>query len=164
MIFDWKNPWKGIKVSWEIILRVFYQWKNVIIIFRGFGTFRELCGIDLAFKMMRNLFFVTIVGSIQEPLSFFKIDFNYQSFHAIVSLTWQTLGRYIFRIYTNSPPPLEFLSCLQGVPNSSIKNWAEGNRSSNLVSDIKNISTLLSVTNFKLSNLFRIELYLGGLE
>ena len=30
VIFDWENPWKGIRVSWEIILRLFYLSKTVI--------------------------------------------------------------------------------------------------------------------------------------
>ena len=29
VIFDWENLWKGIKVSCEIILRLFYLWRNV---------------------------------------------------------------------------------------------------------------------------------------
>ena len=35
-------------MSWEIILRLFYQWRNIIIIFRRFREFR---GIDLAGEM-----------------------------------------------------------------------------------------------------------------
>ena len=48
VIFDWENPWKGIRVSWEIILRLFYLWRKIIIIFHGFHRFREFRGIDLA--------------------------------------------------------------------------------------------------------------------
>ena len=47
VIFDWENPWKGMRVSWEIILKLFYMWRKVIIIFRGFWRFRESRGINL---------------------------------------------------------------------------------------------------------------------
>ena len=48
VIFDWENPWKGIRVSWEIILRLFYLWRKIIIIFHRFRRFREFRGMDLA--------------------------------------------------------------------------------------------------------------------
>ena len=48
VMFDWENPERILRVSWEIILRLFYLWKKVIIIFRGFRQFREFRGIDLA--------------------------------------------------------------------------------------------------------------------
>ena len=48
VIFDWENLWKGIRVSLGIILRLFYQWRKEIMIFRGFPQFREFRGIDLA--------------------------------------------------------------------------------------------------------------------
>ena len=51
--FDWRNPWRGIRVSWEIILRIFYQWRNIII-FHRFHQFREFRGIDLALFKLEN--------------------------------------------------------------------------------------------------------------
>ena len=45
VIFDWENLWKG---KFRIILRLFYQWRKEITIFRGFRRFREFRGIDLA--------------------------------------------------------------------------------------------------------------------
>ena len=45
VIFHWENLWKGIRVSLGMILRLFYQERKEIIIFRGFREFR---GIDLA--------------------------------------------------------------------------------------------------------------------
>ena len=68
---------------------------------------------------------------------------------------------YIFRIlygisswiYKSSPSPVEFLSNLQGALNSLIKDWAVGNESPILVSEIKNMSMLLSMINFSASNL-----------
>ena len=55
VIFDWKNPWKGIRLSWEIILSLLYQWRNIIIIFRRFRRFREFRGINLAKFHLRFL-------------------------------------------------------------------------------------------------------------
>ena len=46
VIFDWENPWKGIRVSWEIILRLFYLWRKAIINFRRFRQFHEFRGIN----------------------------------------------------------------------------------------------------------------------
>ena len=48
VIFDWENLWRGIRVSLGIILRLFYQQRKEIMIFRGFCRFREFRGIDLA--------------------------------------------------------------------------------------------------------------------
>ena len=48
VIFDWENPWKGLRGSWQIILKLFYLWRKVIIVFRRFRRFREFRGIDLA--------------------------------------------------------------------------------------------------------------------
>ena len=45
VILDWENLWKFIRVSLGMILRLFYQQRKEIIIFRGFREFR---GIDLA--------------------------------------------------------------------------------------------------------------------
>ena len=47
--------------------------------------------------------------------------------------------------YIRSPPPFEFLSNLYGVQNPSNLNWAEENESSNLVSEISNMSILVSM-------------------
>ena len=46
--FDWDNQWKGMRVSLGIILRLFYQQRKEIMIFRGFHRFREFREIDLA--------------------------------------------------------------------------------------------------------------------
>ena len=48
VIFDCENLRKGIRVSLGIILRLLYQRRKEILIFRGFWEFREFCGIDLA--------------------------------------------------------------------------------------------------------------------
>ena len=63
VIFDWENPWKGIRVSWEIILRLFYLWRKEIIIFRGFRRFREFRRIDVAFLIFYCLWVFMIVFS-----------------------------------------------------------------------------------------------------
>ena len=73
--------------------------------------------------MMRNLVFVGIVGCIQKPLSFLKIDFNHHSFNAIVTHE-KRLDGISYRIYKSSYSPLELQSCLQRVPKPSIRNWA----------------------------------------
>ena len=65
VIFDWENLWKGIRVSLGMILRLFYQQRKEIIIFRGFRRFREFRGIDLAQKMF-------LVDFVRETLGFFK--------------------------------------------------------------------------------------------
>ena len=59
VIFDWENPWKGIKVSWEIILRLFYLSRKAIIIFRGFRRLREFREINLAEVFILNKYPVT---------------------------------------------------------------------------------------------------------
>ena len=46
VIFDLENLWRGIRVSWEIILRLFYLWRKVIINFHRFCQFHEIRGID----------------------------------------------------------------------------------------------------------------------
>ena len=48
VIFEWENLWKGIRVSLGMILRLFYQQRKEIIIFRGFHRFPEFREIDLA--------------------------------------------------------------------------------------------------------------------
>ena len=60
--------------------------------------------------------------------------------------------------YNKSPPPFEFLSNLYGVQNPFNLNWAEENESSNLVSEISNMSILVSMMKDNASNLFLIEL------
>ena len=62
------------------------------------------------------------------------------------------------RKYNKSPPPFEFLSNLYGVQNPFNLNWAEENESSSLVSEISNISKLVSIMKDNASNLFLIEL------
>ena len=48
VIFHWENLWKGVRIGSGIILRLFYQRRKEIMIFRGFREFREFRGIDLA--------------------------------------------------------------------------------------------------------------------
>ena len=48
VIFDWENLWEGIRIGPGIILRLFYQRRKEIMIFRGFRQFRVFRGIDLA--------------------------------------------------------------------------------------------------------------------
>ena len=62
------------------------------------------------------------------------------------------------RKYNKSPPPFEFLSNLYGVQNPFNLNWAEENESSSLVSEISNMSILVSMMKDNASNLFLIEL------
>ena len=62
------------------------------------------------------------------------------------------------RKYDKSPPPFEFLSYLYGVQNPFNLNWTEKNESSSLVSEISNMSILVSMMKDNASNLFLIEL------
>ena len=59
--------------------------------------------------------------------------------------------------YNQSPPPFEFLSNLYGVQNPFNLNWAEENESSSLVSEISNMSILVSMMKDNASNLFLIK-------
>ena len=47
--------------------------------------------------------------------------------------------------YDKSPPPFEFLSILHVVQSPFIRNWAEGNKSSSLVSEISDMHCVKSV-------------------
>ena len=47
VIFDWENLWKGVRISLGIILRLFYQRRKEIAIFRWFCQFPEFRGMDL---------------------------------------------------------------------------------------------------------------------
>ena len=47
--------------------------------------------------------------------------------------------------YNKIPPPFEFLSNLYGMQNLFNPNWAQENESSNLVSEISNMSILVSI-------------------
>ena len=62
------------------------------------------------------------------------------------------------RKYNKSPPPFEFLSNLYGVQNPFNLNWAEENESFSLVSEISNMSILVSMMKDNASDLFLIEL------
>ena len=62
------------------------------------------------------------------------------------------------RKHNKSAPPFEFLSDLYGVQNPFNLNWAEENESSSLVSEISNMSILVSMMKDNASNLFLIEL------
>ena len=64
------------------------------------------------------------------------------------------------RKYNKSPPPFEFLSNLYDVQNPFNLNWAEENESSSLVSEISNMSILVSMMKDNASNLFLIEFIL----
>ena len=48
VIFDWENLRKGIRISSGIIVGLFFQRRQEIMIFGGFRQFREFCGINLA--------------------------------------------------------------------------------------------------------------------
>ena len=81
VIFDWKNPWKGIRVSWEIILRLFDQLRNITIIFRGFYRSREFRGMDLAFEnCFPNIFLTTHTFDFDCRL------FNFFPFYFIIKI------------------------------------------------------------------------------
>ena len=58
------------------------------------------------------------------------------------------------RKYNKSPPTSEFLSNLYGVQNPFNLNWAEENESSSLVSEISNMSILVSMMKDNASDLF----------
>ena len=60
--------------------------------------------------------------------------------------------------YNKSPPPFELVSNLHGVQNLFNRNRAEGSESSSVVSEISNISILISMIKDNTSNLFLIEL------
>ena len=60
--------------------------------------------------------------------------------------------------YKKSPSSFEFLSNLYGMQNPFNLNWAEENESSSLVSEISNMSILVSMMEDNASDLFRIEL------
>ena len=62
------------------------------------------------------------------------------------------------RKYNKSLPPFEFLSNLYGVENPVNLNWAEENESSSLVSEISNMSILVSMMKDNALNLFVIEM------
>ena len=62
------------------------------------------------------------------------------------------------RKYNKSPPPFEFRSNLYGGQNPFNLNWVEENESSSLVSEISNMSILVSVMKDNTSNLLIIEL------
>ena len=62
------------------------------------------------------------------------------------------------RKYNKSPPAFEFLFNLYGVQNSFNLNWAEENESSSLVSEISNMSILVSMMKDNALNLFVIEM------
>ena len=55
VIFYWQNLWEGIRISLGIILRLFYQRRKEIMIFRGFCKF---CRINLAVYVFIILFFL----------------------------------------------------------------------------------------------------------
>ena len=60
--------------------------------------------------------------------------------------------------YYKSLPLFEFLANLYGMQNPFNLNWAEENESSSLVSEISNMSILVSMMKDNASNLFLIEL------
>ena len=61
-------------------------------------------------------------------------------------------------MYKKTSPPFEFLSNLCGMKNPFDLNYAGRNDSSSLVSEIRNMSILVSMTKDNESNLFLIEL------
>ena len=73
-------------------------------------------------------------------------------------LLFRNLDGISSRKYNKSPPTFEFLSNLYGVQNSFNLNLAEENELSGLVSEISNMSILVSTMKDNASNLFLIEL------
>ena len=71
-IFDWENMWRGIRVSLGIILRLFYQQRKEIMIFRGIRWFREFRGIDLAHNYevtsLKNIHPITFSKCTEQPI------------------------------------------------------------------------------------------------
>ena len=75
MIFDLKNPLKSTRVSWGVILKLFYLWKKAIIIFRGFHRFRESRRIYLAMLGRREFAALTLNVWQSDIFSKFVISF-----------------------------------------------------------------------------------------
>ena len=75
-----------------------------------------------------------------------------------VELLFRNLDGISSRKYNKSPPPYAFLSNLYRVQNPFNLNWDEENESSSLVSEISNMSILVSMMEDNASDLFRIEL------
>ena len=75
-----------------------------------------------------------------------------------VAPLFKNLDRISSQKYNKSPPPLEFLSNLDGVQNPFHLNWAEENESFSLVPEISNMSILVSMMKDNASSLFPIEL------
>ena len=61
-----------------------------------------------------------------------------------VELIFRNLDGIFSRKYNKSPSPFQFLSNLYGVQNPFNLNWAEENESSSLISEISNMSVLVS--------------------
>ena len=75
-----------------------------------------------------------------------------------VELLFRNLDGISSRKYNKSPPPYALLSNLYRVQNPFNLNWDEENESSSLVSEISNMSILVSMMEDNASDLFRIEL------
>ena len=91
VIFDWENLWRGIRVSLGIILRLFYQQRKEIMIFRGFCRFREFRGIDLA----------SFSSNLSENFSIIHLLLFYQRRGLMmIKLTW--IRYFIFQIIVSS--------------------------------------------------------------
>ena len=75
-----------------------------------------------------------------------------------VELLFRNLDGISSQEYNKSPPLFEFLSNLYGVQNHFNLNWDEENKSSSLVSEISNLSIIVSMMKDNASNLFLIEL------
>ena len=75
-----------------------------------------------------------------------------------VELIFRNLDGISLRKYNKVPPPFEFLCNLYGVQNPFKLSWAEENESSSLVSEISNMSVLVSMMKDNGSDLFIIEL------
>ena len=65
---------------------------------------------------------------------------------------------YLHENIIKAQPPFEFLSNLYGLQNPFNLNWTEENESSSLVSEISNMSILVSIIKYNASTLFLIEL------
>ena len=86
-----ENLWKDNRVSLGIILRLFYQQRKEIMIFRGFCRFREFRGIDLA----------SFSSNLSENFSIIHLLLFYQRRGLMmIKLTW--IRYFIFQIIVSS--------------------------------------------------------------
>ena len=100
---------------------------------------------------MINLTFNRIKRTIQKPLFLsLRLISNKRVSISQLELYVRILDgtSYIFTDIKEYSSALRILTNLQGALKSLIKNWAEGNESSSLVTEMKKMSVLLSMINF----------------